>query len=171
MNQSLMNKLPTDVMSHIIPYTMSHNIPYTYNCHDVNFLNDIKNLIETKNEAYEIFTTMNDINGGSNWVELQYEAINNYIKNQSKHTPNYYYNVLSRHIMLSSVLNEFIDKYIESYGIEDSLQSKYKFNQLFWCLFTAKERNDIIYISGEELNYYLRIERYKNVIKERKYDL
>ena len=42
-----MNKLPTDIINHIIPYT--------YNLQNKDILSDIKNYVESKNEVFQSY--------------------------------------------------------------------------------------------------------------------
>jgi hypothetical protein len=135
--KELIDKLPTDIVLQIIPYT--------YNIQNINLLKDIKNYNNQKTHLLELYYNfwiikmqsedpeeykywlLNDIIGYCNW----YVAImNGYVE--------YFYSILNRNIFLKT--REKMNKYIinlEKKNISSQIN-------IFLGLLTIEERNRII---------------------------
>ena len=134
MNQKLMNRLPTDIINHIIPYT--------YNLQNKDILSDIKNYVESKNEIFQSYQkNYYSTSEGLPWREYLFDIINDFliIKSDTNEEKFCYFNfVLRRHLLLSNKSNYFIDDFSCKISVTT-------YNNMYWGLLTIDERNDILY--------------------------
>jgi len=133
----LMNKLPMDIVLHIIPYT--------YRLQNKNLLDDIidftrskKILLELYHKFWIVGMQYHDPNEGKYWlINDIYAYANNYKATMYGYVDNFY-NIFKRNQYLKT--NEDIDTYIDNLEKKD-VSSRIN---IFLGLLTIKERNDII---------------------------
>ena len=130
------NKLPNDIINHIIPYT--------YNVQNKILLNDITNYVETKNKI----------------IKLNYNYLSSYpyfynLEDKFSILRTIYTYKRMEHIYKLFVQNlhykteEAIDKYIR-FILNDAKQNM-ELN-IIWGLLLPKERNDIVYLFQKTYN-------------------
>ena len=133
----LMNKLPLDIVLHIIPYT--------YQLQNKNLLDDIIDFTRSKTVLFELYhkywiigMQYHDENEDKCWlINDIYAYANNYKATMYGYVDNFY-NIFKRKKYLKT--NEDIDTYIDNLEKKD-VSSRIN---IFLGLLTIKERNDII---------------------------
>jgi hypothetical protein len=134
--KELIQKLPTDIILQIIPYT--------YNLQNKNLLNDIINYNKTKTILLELYHNFWIIEMQSQEEEDKYWLINDLIAytNDYNATMNGYvdkfYNIFKRNFFLQK--NEDIDKYFYNFNNKEVTSQI----NIILGLLTANEREDLI---------------------------
>jgi hypothetical protein len=134
----LIQKLPTDVIQHILSYT--------YCPQNKNLLVDLANYTETKEQLLDLYydfwvTKMQEFGEDKNWlINDIFGFANNEKPTMCGYVDNFY-NIFKRNIFLQT--NEKIDKYVYN------LEKKPSPNQIniFLGLLTVNERNDFLHNS------------------------
>ena len=133
----LMNKLPTDIVLHIIPYT--------YQLQNKNLLDDIIDFTRSKTILFELYhkywiigMQYHDPNEDKYWLINDIHAYANNYKATMFGYVNNFYSIFKRNRYLKT--NEDIDIYVSN------LEKKDVSSQInvFLGLLTIEERNDII---------------------------
>lgn len=131
------NKLPTDIINYIIPYT--------YKCQNKTLLDDIINYKETKDRISNVYYDFWITNVEVLEPEDKYWLINDifaYANNYQATMYGYiekFYNIFRRNLHLKTY--EDIHKYM---SILDTKPVNSQIN-IFWGLLTSSERNDVIH--------------------------
>jgi len=132
-----MNRLPKDIVLHIIPYT--------YQLQNKNLLEDIVNFTESRKILFELYhkywiigMQYHDLNEDKYWlINDIYAYANNYKATMYGYVDNFY-NIFKRNKYLKT--NEDIDNYVSNLEKKD-VSSRIN---IFLGLLTIKERNNII---------------------------
>jgi hypothetical protein len=133
----LMNRLPKDIVLHIIPYT--------YQLQNKNLLEDIVNFTESRKILFELYhkywiigMQYHDPNEDKYWLINDIHAYANNYKATMYGYLDKFYNIFKRNKYLKT--NEDIDNYVSN------LEKKDVSSQInvFLGLLTIKERNNII---------------------------
>lgn len=141
------NKLPTDIIQYIIPYT--------YKLQNKSLLNDIKNYKETKDRISELYYNYWVLDLGVMEPEDKYWIINdvfafanNYKATMYGHVENFY-NIFRRNLYLQT--HKDIHVYLSI------LQNKPPSSQIniVWSLLTPRERIEFIDIFQQEQNHFI----------------
>jgi hypothetical protein len=133
----LMNKLPRDIVLHIIPYT--------YRLQNKNLLDDIIDFTRSKTILFELYhkywiigMQYHDENEDKYWlINDIYAYANNYKATMYGYVDNFY-NIFKRNKYLKT--NEDIDNYVSNLEKKDVSSHI----NIFLGLLTIKERNNII---------------------------
>ncbi len=132
-----MQRLPMDILLHIIPYT--------YNVQQKTLLNDIENFTEVKTSLYNLYHNYwmvemqsLDQNEDKNWlINDIFAYANNYNAGNNGYIDNFY-NIFKRNIYLQTT--EDVDKYV------NKLEEKHVVTQIniFLGLLTIQERKELL---------------------------
>jgi len=135
--QYFMQRLPMDILLHIIPYT--------YNVQQKTLLNDIENFTEVKTSLYNLYHNYwmvemqsLDQNEDKNWlINDIFAYANNYNAGTYGYIDNFY-NIFKRNIYLQTT--EDVDKYV------NKLEEKHVVTQIniFLGLLTIQERKELL---------------------------
>lgn len=140
-------RLPIDIILHIIPYT--------YNLQNKNLLNDIINYKETQLLLLDLYQTYSIIMYQQNKDsdEFKYELLDDifsYANNNNSTMDRYidkFYNIFKRNISLQTI--EAINKYVSNLK-----EKKVKIQiNIFLGLLNIDERNDLVSLFYNKLNY------------------
>lgn len=134
---NFIQKLPTDIILRIIPYT--YNLQNKYLLEDIIHFKETKtNLIELYNNYWIELLHSNDPEEGLNWLINDIIAYANYFNATMYGYKDNFYNIFKRNVFLQT--NEKIDIYINNLRKKNTLTQI----NIFLGLLKKEEREDII---------------------------